>query len=154
MQGCWCFPELLPGRGCLQGLALHCTTAIEEKWIRKRRVFPGAPLSRLLGRTLVLRVTALSSGLGVVYWCGGLGFVPCAGRALGTGRGEKGSPAPVFWLTRGCGAFADCASLMKKCVQCRAVVERRAPFILCCGGKGAEDTGDELGERLLVLSSC
>ncbi len=28
---------------------------------------------------------------------------------------------------------------MKKCVQCRAVVERRTPFVLCCGGKGMED---------------
>uniref|UniRef100_A0A8C4ZEC4 RING-type E3 ubiquitin transferase n=1 Tax=Gadus morhua TaxID=8049 RepID=A0A8C4ZEC4_GADMO len=32
-----------------------------------------------------------------------------------------------------------CASLMKKCVQCRAVVERRTPFVMCCGGKGMED---------------
>ncbi|XP_064201637.1 E3 ubiquitin-protein ligase mib1-like [Anguilla rostrata] len=39
---------------------------------------------------------------------------------------------------------ADCASLMKKCVQCRAVVERRTPFALCCGGKGMEDdTADQ-----------
>lgn len=28
---------------------------------------------------------------------------------------------------------------MKKCVQCRAVVERRTPYVLCCGGKGMED---------------
>lgn len=37
----------------------------------------------------------------------------------------------------------DCASLMKKCVQCRAVVERRTPFVLCCGGKGMEDDADD-----------
>ena len=42
--------------------------------------------------------------------------------------------------------FADCASLMKKCVQCRAVVERRVPFIMCCGGKSAEDATDDICE--------
>uniref|UniRef100_A0A4W3I2S1 RING-type E3 ubiquitin transferase n=1 Tax=Callorhinchus milii TaxID=7868 RepID=A0A4W3I2S1_CALMI len=41
-------------------------------------------------------------------------------------------------------ACENCASLMKKCVQCRAVVERRVPFIMCCGGKGVEDSTDEL----------
>ncbi|XP_058030334.1 E3 ubiquitin-protein ligase MIB1 isoform X2 [Ahaetulla prasina] len=41
-------------------------------------------------------------------------------------------------------ACENCASLMKKCVQCRAVVERRVPFIMCCGGKGAEDTIDDI----------
>ncbi|KTF71904.1 hypothetical protein cypCar_00027537, partial [Cyprinus carpio] len=40
-------------------------------------------------------------------------------------------------------ACENCASLMKKCVQCRAVVERRTPFVLCCGGKGMEDTTDD-----------
>uniref|UniRef100_A0A4W4ERH3 E3 ubiquitin-protein ligase MIB1 n=1 Tax=Electrophorus electricus TaxID=8005 RepID=A0A4W4ERH3_ELEEL len=40
-------------------------------------------------------------------------------------------------------ACENCASLMKKCVQCRAVVERRTPFVLCCGGKGMEDTPDD-----------
>lgn len=40
----------------------------------------------------------------------------------------------------------DCASLMKKCVQCRAVVEKRVPFIMCCGGKGTEDTTDDISE--------
>lgn len=40
-------------------------------------------------------------------------------------------------------ACIDCASLMKKCVQCRAVVERRTPFVLCCGGKGMEDATDD-----------
>ncbi|XP_015473600.1 E3 ubiquitin-protein ligase MIB1-like isoform X2 [Parus major] len=34
-------------------------------------------------------------------------------------------------------ACENCASLMKKCVQCRAVVERRVPFIMCCGGKAS-----------------
>ncbi|XP_051879285.1 E3 ubiquitin-protein ligase mib1 isoform X1 [Pristis pectinata] len=41
-------------------------------------------------------------------------------------------------------ACENCASLMKKCVQCRAVVERRVPFIMCCGGKGTEDSNDDL----------
>uniref|UniRef100_A0A674GA92 RING-type E3 ubiquitin transferase n=1 Tax=Taeniopygia guttata TaxID=59729 RepID=A0A674GA92_TAEGU len=41
-------------------------------------------------------------------------------------------------------ACENCASLMKKCVQCRAVVERRVPFIMCCGGKGTEDTSDDI----------
>ncbi|XP_070603724.1 E3 ubiquitin-protein ligase MIB1 isoform X4 [Erythrolamprus reginae] len=41
-------------------------------------------------------------------------------------------------------ACENCASLMKKCVQCRAVVERRVPFIMCCGGKGSEDTIDDI----------
>ncbi|XP_017930663.1 E3 ubiquitin-protein ligase MIB1 [Manacus vitellinus] len=41
-------------------------------------------------------------------------------------------------------ACENCASLMKKCVQCRAVVERRVPFIMCCGGKGTEDTTDDI----------
>lgn len=44
--------------------------------------------------------------------------------------------------------LSDCASLMKKCVQCRAVVERRVPFIMCCGGKGTEDTTDDICEWL------
>ena len=30
----------------------------------------------------------------------------------------------------------DCASLMKKCVQCRNAIEESVPFIVCCGGKG------------------
>ncbi|XP_013911723.1 PREDICTED: E3 ubiquitin-protein ligase MIB1 isoform X3 [Thamnophis sirtalis] len=41
-------------------------------------------------------------------------------------------------------ACENCASLMKKCVQCRAVVERRVPFIMCCGGKGTEETIDDI----------
>uniref|UniRef100_W5M175 E3 ubiquitin-protein ligase MIB1 n=1 Tax=Lepisosteus oculatus TaxID=7918 RepID=W5M175_LEPOC len=41
-------------------------------------------------------------------------------------------------------ACENCASLMKKCVQCRAVVERRTPFIMCCGGKGMEDSAEDL----------
>uniref|UniRef100_A0A8C7DWL7 E3 ubiquitin-protein ligase MIB1 n=1 Tax=Naja naja TaxID=35670 RepID=A0A8C7DWL7_NAJNA len=43
-------------------------------------------------------------------------------------------------------ACENCASLMKKCVQCRAVVERRVPFIMCCGGKGTEDTIDDISD--------
>jgi hypothetical protein len=30
--------------------------------------------------------------------------------------------------------FAGCANLMKKCVQCRASIEKTIPFIVCCGG--------------------
>lgn len=30
----------------------------------------------------------------------------------------------------------DCASLMKKCVQCRNAIDESVPFIVCCGGKG------------------
>uniref|UniRef100_A0A087XXV1 RING-type E3 ubiquitin transferase n=1 Tax=Poecilia formosa TaxID=48698 RepID=A0A087XXV1_POEFO len=37
-----------------------------------------------------------------------------------------------------------CASLMKKCVQCRAVVERRTPFVLCCGGKGIKSITNDI----------
>lgn len=47
--------------------------------------------------------------------------------------------------------FADCASLMKKCVQCRAVVERRVPFIMCCGGKSAEDAADDICKWVFLL---
>ena len=47
--------------------------------------------------------------------------------------------------------FADCASLMKKCVQCRAVVERRVPFIMCCGGKSAEDATDDICKWVFLL---
>lgn len=39
---------------------------------------------------------------------------------------------------------------MKKCVQCRAVVERRVPFIMCCGGKGTEDTIDDISELFII----
>ncbi|KAG8442174.1 hypothetical protein GDO86_011104 [Hymenochirus boettgeri] len=41
-------------------------------------------------------------------------------------------------------ACENCASLMKKCVQCRAVVERRVPFVMCCTGKGTDDSTDDL----------
>ena len=29
-----------------------------------------------------------------------------------------------------------CAALMKKCVQCRASIDKVLPFIVCCGGTG------------------
>ena len=29
-----------------------------------------------------------------------------------------------------------CAALMKKCVQCRASIDKVIPFIVCCGGTG------------------
>lgn len=41
-------------------------------------------------------------------------------------------------LFRPCGhmcACDSCASLMKKCVQCRSPIERRVSFNVCCGGK-------------------
>uniref|UniRef100_G3U2F5 MIB E3 ubiquitin protein ligase 1 n=1 Tax=Loxodonta africana TaxID=9785 RepID=G3U2F5_LOXAF len=48
-------------------------------------------------------------------------------------------------------ACENCASLMKKCVQCRAVVERRVPFIMCCGGKSAEDTADDISSGTIPV---
>lgn len=47
--------------------------------------------------------------------------------------------------------FPDCANLMKKCVQCRAVVERRVPFIMCCGGKSSEDATDDICKWIFLL---
>ncbi|MEE6464267.1 hypothetical protein FKM82_006222 [Ascaphus truei] len=41
-------------------------------------------------------------------------------------------------------ACENCASLMKKCVQCRAVVERRVPFVMCCSGKCIEEVTDDI----------
>lgn len=35
-------------------------------------------------------------------------------------------------------ACDNCASLMKKCVQCRGVIEKHIPFIVCCGGQGED----------------
>jgi len=43
-------------------------------------------------------------------------------------------------LFRPCGhmcACESCASLMKKCVQCRAQILHMVPFSVCCGGGGA-----------------
>jgi len=40
-------------------------------------------------------------------------------------------------LFKPCGhmcACESCAPLMKKCVQCRAQIDRMLPFIVCCGG--------------------
>ncbi|PIN88193.1 hypothetical protein AB205_0169350 [Aquarana catesbeiana] len=49
-------------------------------------------------------------------------------------------------------ACENCASLMKKCVQCRALVERRVPFVMCCSGKAGEDvTDDTAGGNIPVL---
>ncbi len=31
---------------------------------------------------------------------------------------------------------SGCGSLMKKCVQCRAPIDKMIPFIVCCGGTG------------------
>ncbi|KAL3226828.1 hypothetical protein MRX96_024655 [Rhipicephalus microplus] len=46
-------------------------------------------------------------------------------------------------LFKPCGhmcACEGCAALMKKCVQCRAQIDKVVPFIVCCGGSvGAED---------------
>lgn len=33
-------------------------------------------------------------------------------------------------------ACENCASIMKKCVQCRTQIEEMVPLIVCCGGKG------------------
>lgn len=35
-------------------------------------------------------------------------------------------------------ACDSCAPLMKKCVQCRAQIERMVPFSVCCGGPGIQ----------------
>ena len=32
--------------------------------------------------------------------------------------------------------IAGCATLMKKCVVCRTVIDKSLTFITCCGGKG------------------
>lgn len=32
--------------------------------------------------------------------------------------------------------FPGCAALMKKCIQCREVIQKSIPFIVCCGGRG------------------
>ena len=32
-------------------------------------------------------------------------------------------------------ACENCASVMKKCVECRSVIEEKVPFYVCCGGK-------------------
>ena len=40
-------------------------------------------------------------------------------------------------LFKPCGhmcACDGCGSLMKKCVQCRAAIDKMVPFIVCCGG--------------------
>lgn len=34
---------------------------------------------------------------------------------------------------------AGCAALMKKCIQCREVIQKSIPFIVCCGGRGVFD---------------
>ncbi|KAG8227576.1 hypothetical protein J437_LFUL000676 [Ladona fulva] len=41
-------------------------------------------------------------------------------------------------------ACEACAALMKKCVQCRAQIDRMLPFSVCCGGNGtiSEVIGD------------
>ena len=29
----------------------------------------------------------------------------------------------------------NCAPVMKKCVECRATIDEKVPFFVCCGGK-------------------
>ncbi|EEC11167.1 conserved hypothetical protein [Ixodes scapularis] len=36
-------------------------------------------------------------------------------------------------------SFSGCAALMKKCVQCRAQIDKVVPFAVCCGGSGEDD---------------
>ncbi|KAB1277276.1 17-beta-hydroxysteroid dehydrogenase 14 [Camelus dromedarius] len=43
----------------------------------------------------------------------------------------------------------NCASLRKKCVQCQAVVKRRVPFIMCCGGKSSDDATDDISSGII-----
>ena len=35
---------------------------------------------------------------------------------------------------------SGCAALMKKCVQCRAQIEKTVPFVVCCGGNRKFDS--------------
>ena len=46
------------------------------------------------------------------------------------------SPPRTYGIYSALFVFADCALLMKKCVQCRESIEESIPFIVCCGGKG------------------
>ena len=46
------------------------------------------------------------------------------------------SPPRTYGIYSALFVFADCALLMKKCVQCRESIEEFIPFIVCCGGKG------------------
>ena len=42
-----------------------------------------------------------------------------------------GDNAPLYV----CLVSPACASVMKKCVKCRTLIEKSVPFIVCCGGK-------------------
>jgi len=42
----------------------------------------------------------------------------------------------LFMPCRHMCACHNCAALMKKCVQCRSVIDKSVPFIVCCGGQG------------------
>ncbi|KAM7319952.1 hypothetical protein ACRRTK_020395 [Alexandromys fortis] len=64
---------------------------------------------------------------------------------------EKGSVISVVAKEASVLLISDCASLMKKCVQCRAVVERRVPFIMCCGGKSSEDPSDDVSSGTIPV---
>ncbi len=53
------------------------------------------------------------------------------------------SEAPASVLFRPCNhmvACDSCASLMKKCVECRAAISEAVPFTVCCGGKAGNNT--------------
>ena len=59
--------------------------------------------------------------------CVGVLFKPCG----------HVSVCCVGVLFKPCGhmcACDGCGSLMKKCVQCRAAIDKMVPFIVCCGG--------------------
>ena len=45
-----------------------------------------------------------------------------------------------------------CAHVMKKCVECRSVIEDKVPFYVCCGGKQGKEEKRLLEFLLLNLS--
>ena len=55
------------------------------------------------------------------------------------------SENPSSVLFRPCNhmvACDNCASIMKKCVECRSSIDEAVPFNICCGGKNGEEEED------------
>ncbi|XP_047739586.1 E3 ubiquitin-protein ligase mib1 [Hyalella azteca] len=50
-------------------------------------------------------------------------------------------------------ACTNCATLMKKCVQCRNVIEKTVPFIVCCGGQGKNNADAAMASASASCSS-
>ena len=62
-------------------------------------------------------------------------FEPCG--HMCACEGEKiNQSSYLSWKKIVCVCFSGCAGLMKKCVQCRVVIEKSIPFHVCCGSKG------------------